>query len=201
LIGSGALFYSPDMLRSAVLAAATVAIALASAVAMTAAMAQPAPAWQPTRAFVQVGTAAHRTDQLVLGAIWDWPWQRTVRSGVVTGYWEASLGRWSAEHDDGRQHSAWVTQAGITPVIRLERSNGWFVEGGIGAYVLTPVYQSGDKRFSTTFNFGDHIGAGLRFGADRQHEVALRLQHFSNAGIRHPNPGENFVQIRYAVRF
>lgn len=31
--------------------------------------------------------------------------------------------------------------------------------------------------------------------------AALRLQHFSNASIRHPNPGENFVQLRYARRF
>ena len=34
-----------------------------------------------------------------------------------------------------------------------------------------------------------------------RHELALRLQHFSNAGIKHPNPGENFVQLRYAQGF
>ncbi len=48
---------------------------------------------------------------------------------------------------------------------------------------------------------GDHLAAGWQFGPRRDHELTLRIQHFSNAGIRHPNPGENFVQLRYARRF
>ena len=39
------------------------------------------------------------------------------------------------------------------------------------------------------------------FGARGEHEVSLRLQHFSNAGIKHPNPGETFVRLRYVRRF
>jgi hypothetical protein len=27
------------------------------------------------------------------------------------------------------------------------------------------------------------------------------LQHSSNGGIKEPNPGENFVQLRFGVRF
>lgn len=53
--------------------------------------------------------------------------------------------------------------------------------------------------FSTTFNFGEHLAVGRQLGATRHHEVALRVQHFSNAGIRQPNPGENLVQVRYAA--
>lgn len=90
-------------------------------------------------------------------------------------------------------------QLGITPVLRYSRSGRLFFEVGIGANVLAPVYRSNDKRFSTTFNFGDHVALGYRFGARQRHEVALRWQHFSNAGIREPNPGEDFVQLRYAV--
>jgi hypothetical protein len=78
---------------------------------------------------------------------------------------------------------------------------GWFLEGGIGANLLLPVYQTADKRFSTTFNFGDHLGIGRRFGREFAHEWALRIQHFSNAGIKHPNPGENFLQLRYSKHF
>jgi hypothetical protein len=44
------------------------------------------------------------------------------------------------------------------------------------------------------------MAVGRMFGAERQHELVLRLEHFSNAGIDHPNPGENFVQLRYAHR-
>ena len=38
------------------------------------------------------------------------------------------------------------------------------------------------------------------FRNDRQ-EVSLRFQHFSNAGIKEPNPGENFFQVRYSSRY
>ncbi len=33
----------------------------------------------------------------------------------------------------------------------------------------------------------------------RPWEWLLRLQHFSNAGIEHPNPGENSVQLRVVM--
>jgi Lipid A 3-O-deacylase (PagL) len=51
---------------------------------------------------------------------------------------------------------------------------------------------------------GPDAGAALAdrgFGADGEHELALRLQHFSNGGIRRPNPGETFLQLRYAWRY
>jgi hypothetical protein len=77
----------------------------------------------------------------------------------------------------------------------------WFAEIGIGANVILPVYRSKEKRFSTTFNFGDHFAIGRQFGAQHQHELALRIQHFSNGGIDEPNPGENFLQLRYSHRW
>ena len=69
-----------------------------------------------------------------------------------------------------------------------------------GVNVLAPLYRSRDKRFSTAFNFGDHVGIGVQLGDDHGQELSLRLQHFSNAGIKDPNPGENFVQLRYTAR-
>lgn len=157
----------------------------------------------PDSAFAQLGLAEH-AHTLVVGATWDWDWRRRWRAGLVTGYWEVSIGRWES-HRDGPTSSAFVTQAGITPVLRYEPADdaaaSWFVEAGIGANLVVPLYESGAKRFSTRFNFGNHLAVGRRFGARRGHELALRLQHFSNAGIRRPNPGENFVQLRYALYF
>jgi len=63
------------------------------------------------------------------------------------------------------------------------------------------VYRHSDKHFSTSFNFGDHVGVGYSFGAAKKNEIALRLEHFSNAGIKHPNPGQNFVELRYVHHF
>lgn len=153
--------------------------------------------------FVQIG-AAKDVQTIVIGAARDWTWSLPLGDGVLTGYWEASFGRWNSKLDDRQHASAWVTQIGLTPVLRWQPSSSseeWFFEAGVGANVLLPVFRSRDKRFSTAFNFGDHIALGSRFGSAGEHEIALRLQHFSNAGIRHPNPGENFLQLRYSWRY
>lgn len=159
------------------------------------------PAWMPDKMFAQIG-AADDARMAVVGATWEVPVLRGFAWGNGSGYVEASFGRWVSDVNDGSRASAWVTQVGITPVLRWYpfASSQWFAEGGIGVNVLAPVYRSSDKRFSTVFNFGDHVGIGLQFGVERRHELALRLQHFSNAGLKEPNPGENFVQLRYTAR-
>jgi hypothetical protein len=77
----------------------------------------------------------------------------------------------------------------------------WFAEGGIGVSYFNGLYERDDKRFSTRFNFYDTLGVGRNFGARREHEVTLRVLHVSNGGIKKPNPGENFVQLRYGHSF
>ena len=72
---------------------------------------------------------------------------------------------------------------------------------GIGATVASHRYRVQDHEFSTRFNFASHLGLGRNFGAQRQHELMLSVQHVSNAGIKSPNPGENFLQLRYALHF
>ena len=159
-------------------------------------------AWSPDKWFVQAG-AAEDTQMGVVGATWQVPGLRDYEWGNVSGYFELSLGRWVSSVDDGSSSSAWVTQVGLTPVLRWQpfKSSRWFTEAGIGVNLLAPIYRSSDKRFSTAFNFGDHVGVGVQFGEPRTQELTLRLQHFSNAGIKDPNPGANFVQLRYSARF
>jgi lipid A 3-O-deacylase len=183
---------SPSRLLHAALAAAVLA-------AGAAARAQEASILHPTTVYTQAGAAEHAS-AVVVGATWNSGWHDRWRIGDASIYWEASIGRWTATHD-ATNSSGLVTQFGITPVLRIEPRAGsrWFFEAGIGLNVLTPIYQNGDKRFSTAFNFGDHLAVGRRFGDDGRHELALRIQHFSNAGIRKPNPGEDFLQLRYAV--
>jgi len=153
-------------------------------------------AWCPSAVFAQVGLGED-VAAVVAGATWAWRWTRAFDVGEATGHWEASFGRWEGLGANGG--SAWVTQLGVTPVLRLYPKawgHGLFAEAGIGVNLLAPVYRSEDKQFSTVFNFGDHLAVGRRFPSGA--ELSLRIQHFSNAGIRHPNPGENFVQVRYA---
>ena len=96
-------------------------------------------------------------------------------------------------------HAGWSDASPATATAKL--AAGFVRRGGIGANVIVPIYHSDDKHFSTEFNFGDHLAIGRQFGDHREQEIALRLQHFSNAGIREPNPGENFQQLRYLKRF
>ena len=41
----------------------------------------------------------------------------------------------------------------------------------------------------------DVISPGLAH--DGRDEIELRAEHYSNGGIAHPNPGENWFQLRY----
>jgi lipid A 3-O-deacylase len=156
----------------------------------------------PAAVFVQAGYA-ERAESVTLGATWDWAWQKPTGWGVWTGYWEAAAGLWHNARADGQDHSEVFAQVGITPVVRFEPEAlpGLFLEGGIGANLILPRYRTRDRKFSTLFNFGDHLAVGWRFGERRQHEWALRIAHFSNADIKEPNPGEDFVQLRYVRHF
>ena len=55
--------------------------------------------------------------------------------------------------------------------------------------------------FSSNFQFGDHVAGGVRFGDKGQYDVQLRLQHLSNGGIKHPNPGINFAILGFQYHF
>ncbi|MGH8629252.1 MAG: acyloxyacyl hydrolase [Burkholderiales bacterium] len=122
-------------------------------------------------------------------------WQLRCNLEADLAYWKPSGAR-----DEGRS----ITEAGLTPVFRLSRlsdESRFFVEAAVGVHFLshTSIYRG--REFSTSFQFGDLIGAGWRFGQRREYEVSLRLQHFSNAGIAHPNQGIEFAILRFARRF
>jgi lipid A 3-O-deacylase len=178
---------------------------LAAAAALIASLAadaraNAAPAWQPNAVFIQAGDGSN-VHSVTAGLAWDWRWQGNYAIGKVTGYTEVEVSRWrtSGQADDRN-----FTQVGIAPVLRLYPrawASGWFVEAGIGANAISPHYCNETRVFSTAFNFGDHIALGRRFGDREASEVSLRFQHFSNASIKRPNPGENFLQLRVMQRF
>ena len=155
----------------------------------------------PSAAFAQIG-AAESTFGATVGL--NWFWAQPIKMGRLNlrGYWEASLSEWSYPTESERR-TAGLVQLGLIPVLRWQADGGaspWFAEAGIGATLTTAVYQTERKRFSTRFNFGDHLAVGRSFGPARAHELSVRLEHFSNAGIKQPNPGENFFQMRYLFK-
>lgn len=133
----------------------------------------------------------------------EWNWNKQWFKGEhwhLGGYWELSAGYWQGR---GVGTNYDITDVGFTPVFRIEQNSGrgLYLEAGIGAHLLSSTRINADRTFSTAFQFGDHIGAGYRFGPHGCYDVGYRFQHLSNADIKTPNPGINFHEIRFAYHF
>ncbi len=153
--------------------------------------------------YTQAAVASNDAYTASLGATLPWrQWTYALGSGQVTGHWDLFASYWSSRMANVDRQRNYVF--GVVPTLRWRGDQGqspWFAQVGSGLSLATELYQSGDKRFSTRYNFATHLAVGTNFGAQREHELMLRLEHYSNAGIKKPNPGENFLQLRYARKF
>lgn len=143
-------------------------------------------------------------DMARVGVVWNWDRQWfSDGNWLVTGFWEASLGSWRGHSAAGNNQT--VVDVGFTPVFRLQQKNpdgiAPYAEAAIGFHMITPTFIYSNRRFGSSFQFGDHIGFGMRFGDRQQFDLGYRFQHLSNAGIKKPNQGINFNQIRFAYHF
>lgn len=133
---------------------------------------------------------------IIIGVQYPWhpAWLASPRLGIAV---QVSLGYWRADDDDTGNRD--LVDLAVLPTLRFypggRDSPGFFAEAGIGAHLLSST-QLGDRRFSTAFQFGDVVGIGWRFGEAGRYEVGLRYQHVSNASIKRPNPGFDFVELR-----
>jgi lipid A 3-O-deacylase len=176
--------------------AATSAMALAAACASGAAGAKELVS--PVGVFVEAG-AADDARSVVVGAAWTWLQPSKWGAGHASGYLETSIGEWACHKHPDQHYEGCSTQVGLTPVIRYAPGSWehWFMEVGVGVDAIFPAYRSDKRGFATEFNFGDHVGIGRKFGDDGRDEIELRAEHYSNGGYKNPNPGENWVQLRY----
>jgi len=122
---------------------------------------------------------------------------------LVSGFWEASFANWQGHSDAGNNRN--ISDFGLTPAFRFQQKNpsGWapYVEGAIGFHLISPTQINTERRFSTAFQFGDHVGFGVRLGEHQQFDLGYRFQHVSNGGIKKPNSGINFNEVRFAYHF
>ncbi|MFZ6775118.1 acyloxyacyl hydrolase, partial [Undibacterium sp. SXout7W] len=61
------------------------------------------------------------------------------------------------------------------------------------------IYNNNGRQFSTNFQFGDHIGVG--YVLNNGWDLSFKIQHYSNGGVKHPNPGGNFAVIKAGMAF
>ena len=92
-----------------------------------------------------------------------------------------------------------------TPVLRLQPVDRTgvtpFLDAGIGVSLISHTRINGHRVLSTAFQFNELIGPGVRFGDRHQYELALRVQHTSNDGIKEPNNGLTFRTIVFQYAF
>jgi lipid A 3-O-deacylase len=154
--------------------------------------------------YLQYGSAGSKssTDAYTLGVTKPMNFSSSLLGMQATGYWDLYGTYHVSDNPAGKDYKTWLVD--LTPTFRLRFDQGrsnWFVDGGVGVSYTDVLYQSDVKRFSTRFNFGTHVALGYTFGTNREQEISVRVQHYSNASIKKPNPGENYVQVRYAHAF
>lgn len=160
-------------------------------------------AWAVDGVSFELGNGDY-TDTARVGAIWNWDKQWfTEGDWLVTGFWEASAGMWRGRSSIGNNQT--ITDVGITPVFRFQQKHpsgvAPYLEGAIGAHLISPTYIYANRRFGSAFQFGDHIGFGMRFGEHQQFDLGYRFQHLSNGGIKKPNQGININQVHFSYLF
>lgn len=157
---------------------------------------------------IEVGKSATPESLLTLTRVdlhrdWDSSWSLG-GSTQASGYWDFSLGYWKnlSRYRTNRE----VFDLGVTPTFRVEKgepisSRSPYAEIGVGLHLLSHSSVSPLRRFGGSFQFSEHLGAGIRFGTRRQFDVGYRFEHISNGGLRHPNKGITYGLVRFGTRF
>ena len=134
-------------------------------------------------------------------------WERTWFNGgawYVGGYWDAELAYMDSDYSGAKNSD--LFDISLTPVFRLQRDTALssgvspYAEAGIGPHLISDT-RLGRQQYSTAFQFGSLIGAGLGFGDRGQYQLGYRFQHISNADIKTPNDGMNLHLLRLAYSF
>lgn len=140
-----------------------------------------------------VGQTSESTSIARLGAQWDWDtsWMQS-DVGRLTGYWDAGYTFWDGD-ETASNHSI-----SFSPVFVYEFAGETvkpYIEAGIGVALFADTELEGND-LSTSFQFEDRLGAGLRFSGQ---EVGIRAIHYSNAGLKQPNDGVEAYTLHYRL--
>jgi hypothetical protein len=135
---------------------------------------------------------------------WDWGkhWLAT-GNWHLGGYWDLSAAYWN--NDSTPRDNSGLADVGLTPALRFGQNNpsgvSPYVELAVGIHFLLATSINSQRRFGSSFQFGDRVGAGLRFGDRGEFDLGYSYQHESNAGFKEPNQGINFHQVRLMYHF
>jgi lipid A 3-O-deacylase len=123
-------------------------------------------------------------------------WQGQVVDHPLEVSLEYSLGQVRAPTGQSNRD---LLRLGVTPFARWWFSANSGIELGVGADVFSGT-RAGDKDISTALQFGSSIGVLHRLRSTSW-LIGVRLTHYSNAGIKQPNPGQDYLQLRASYVF
>ncbi|MBQ4836683.1 acyloxyacyl hydrolase [Pseudoalteromonas luteoviolacea] len=115
---------------------------------------------------------------------------------------EASINLWDREKYHIKETNLVFAISPILhyQVMSLKNGAAIFAELGIGvAYVKNKVFVG--KNIGSHLQFEDRIGVAMKFGEKNKDIIALRYLHYSNAGIKRPNPGLDFISLSFTRLF
>lgn len=100
---------------------------------------------------------------------------------------KTEFGLWTdkAKNHSGSGYGAYSLGIKVKP-------NSFYLEAYLGGALISDT----DKLLSTHFEFMHDLGLGLQ---SERKSIGLNFKHLSNAGIKKPNIGRNFLQI--SVKF
>ena len=116
-------------------------------------------------------------------------------------YFESSVNFW--QYGDENTHDTNLVLA-VSPVVEFPVGilfdKEIYVEFGIGVSLLDDTKFAG-KNVSTHYQFEDRLGFKMKFGEKQDTEISLRYFHYSNGGLKKPNPGLDFISLSVMKRF
>ena len=131
----------------------------------------------------------------------DWKRWGLANGWSLSLYGKAGIALWRGNESQNQ----YVIDLSAYPVFRLqgEMTPGAvpYLEAAIGVNLLSGTRINNDRVFSTAFQFGEFVGAGVLFGAKHEYDLGLRIQHVSNGDIKEPNDGLNYGAVTFQYRF
>ena len=145
---------------------------------------------------------------------WHSGWERGTATRLTVSY---RLERTLLQREGWRSETTWELSGGYhrtlhgrgpneydlaaTLVVAGSRAGSpWYLEAGTGPALFTSATVYG-KPIGGRLHMGTLFGIGYRLGQDGRTQIGYRYHHFSNAGVRRPNPGLNAGGLRIHHRF
>src|SRR5206468_2413152 len=137
----------------------------------------------------------------VFGAGWDQPILSCDEgsSGAAQFHLLWRLDHWRGRDPQPATKNVW--DLSVTPFVRWPIASYVFLDLGIGLHAISHTRINAERDMSTAFQFGEFIGASVRFGTAGLYELGVRVQHVSNGGIKHPNDGITYPLLTLSRSF